>query len=199
MKSLFIFLLLQILAFGQDTKVGGSGKTKVGGSGKTKVNAVVQTGPNTYYNTTVTSDTSFATGGGYMDWSQPFTISVGGHVTKLQVHQNDCSDTEDIKVAVFDSATGNAVSGASGTFSATTSANNGTYLEITGLSAAISSGTYRLGITASGTGFRVDALTSAGAGSYANGIVFASFPPSTLPTPAGTEGSNLRGGAFVGP
>jgi len=100
-------------------------------------------------------------------------------------------------MALYDNG-GALISGASGVYVNTTSGNNGTYLEITGLSAVIASGTFYICFQSSGTGeFRPDALASGGAGPYYGISLYSAFPLANLHAQSGVEGKIPQVGVFV--
>jgi hypothetical protein len=148
-------------------------------------------GPNTWYETTAATDASSPLTGDYTIWDN-VVIAQGGIITALGVH---CASvgTETIKLALYTSA-GNLVSGAGGTVSVT-SANNGSYVDVTGLLVPITAGTYRLAVNGNGSG-TVSALVSGGTGHYYTEL-YDSFPSATQLADAGTDGKLWRLRVFV--
>jgi hypothetical protein len=151
-------------------------------------------GPSVWYDTTAVNNGSFGTGGTFSDWVE-VSIAQGGSATKLRFRCN-ISNNETVKVALFNSSS-NLVAGVSGSI-ATTAADNGNLVDITGLSGTVTAGTYYIGLSAStGSGFRVGSQTGqAGRGNFAL-LAYAAFPPATLPAPGGQEGAIMQCGVWV--
>ncbi len=149
-----------------------------------------------YNSTELLPNNQFATGGSFFDWI-PVTISRSGVCVKLRVLINTItSGPFGMKMALFDSL-GNLVPESSGS-NTVSSADNGNYAEVTGLSAAITAGTYYIAVTAdSSSGFSVKAVASSGSGDYASGSTYAGFPPSSLPAPTGNEGRIMIAGVYI--
>jgi hypothetical protein len=149
-------------------------------------------GPNTYYDVTTSSDGEITQGPLYMLWNQ-VSVVTGGTVTKLRIKLGDCTGISgNIKLVLYADAGGAPL--ASGTV-AYTGADSNAYVEVTGLSYSISSGTYKIA-------FEADVATtylktaSAGVGYYAS-QAYSGVPVNPLPSSAGASGEYYLLGLYV--
>jgi hypothetical protein len=134
MRYIALYFALCFALIAQTTKVGGTGTTKVGGTGTTKVGAGAGT-PTYYYSGTGTYsgsssyDASFYTGG-------PVTCGQAGIITRIGT-QGTYITSGNVKIALYDNSGTLLASGGS---VAVTGALGTTWIEITGLSVAVTNG-----------------------------------------------------------